>query len=71
MITVADRTVMTTGDVARRLHVSVGTVAKWCDRGLIKFWLVPGSRHKRFARADVEEFARVHGVPSVSGDVNR
>lgn len=46
-------------DVAALLHVPVDTVRRWADDGHLKHWRPPGTRrHRRFRRADVDEFKR-------------
>lgn len=49
---------LTPSQVARELRTSASTVRRWEGKG----WLVPrrtpGGRHRRYSRADVEEFKR-------------
>lgn len=54
---------LTSTDVATTLGVSVSTVNKWFDSGMLAGWLVPGSRHRRFSVAAVRDFAAKHGIP--------
>lgn len=54
---------LTSTDVATMLGVSVSTVNKWFDSGMIAGWLVPGSRHRRFSVVAVRDFAAKHGIP--------
>ena len=56
--------VFTTSQVARICGVSNQMVAKWMSQGLLKGWKLPNSRHRRFDRADVVEFLKVHGLPT-------
>lgn len=49
---------LTTGDVAKRLGVSIDTVQRWTDEGRIEAVRLPGKRGwRRYADADVERFA--------------
>ena len=54
---------LTSTDVATTLGVSVSTVNKWFDSGMLAGWLVPGSRHRRFSVVAVRDFAAKHGIP--------
>ena len=44
-------------EVARELHVSPKTIARWADQGLVPCIVTLGG-HRRFRRADVVEIAR-------------
>ena len=55
--------ILTTGDVARACHVTINTVIKWFEQGRLQGYRLPGSRDRRFARADVERFMRESGMP--------
>lgn len=66
-VSMSRRDIFTTSDVARLLGVSVGTVVRWADSGRLPHWKVPGSRHRRFRRDEVEAFARSNGVPMGGG----
>lgn len=57
------KTVLTTGDVAKLCEVSPQTVTKWCDRGLLKSYRIPGSQARRILLTDLEAFAKKHGMP--------
>jgi excisionase family DNA binding protein len=56
------REVFTTGQVARLVGVSANTVAGWCDQGLLPHYRIPTGRDRRVRRADLEAFARGHGL---------
>lgn len=48
------RKALTSTQVAERLRVSVSIVHKMCEKGLIRYWLVPGSKHRRFDEKEVQ-----------------
>lgn len=54
-------------EVAKHLHVSVRTVAKWFDSGMLKGYRIPGSQHRRFAPEDVLDFIRKNQLPVPRG----
>jgi excisionase family DNA binding protein len=58
---------LTTGDVAKLCGCAPRTVSKWIDGGELKGYRLPGSQDRRIHRADLEDFARQHGMPLVSG----
>jgi excisionase family DNA binding protein len=64
--------VLTTGEVAKLCHVTIRTVIKWFEKGHLKGYKIPGSRDRRFARDDVLQFMKEHGIPITdpSLDVN-
>lgn len=47
---------MTTGDVAQRFDVSIDTIQRWTDQGLIECRKLP-SGWRRYRPEDVEAFA--------------
>lgn len=47
---------LSTGDVARQLHVHLDTVVKWADKGLLSCAKTPGG-YRRFRQADIDTFA--------------
>ena len=47
---------LTTGQVARLMGCAPRTVMQWFDRGLLPGYRLPGSRDRRFRRADVMRF---------------
>jgi excisionase family DNA binding protein len=51
---------LTPSDVARRFNVSVVTVGKWADAGLIPSFRTPGGQ-RRFYAADVDAFIESAG----------
>lgn len=60
--------VFTTGEVARRCHVSSRTAAKWIDKGLLKGWRIPGGKDRRVSMSELVRFLEEHGMPL--GDLN-
>jgi excisionase family DNA binding protein len=48
--------VLTRAEVAALFHVHPQTVSKWCQRGDMPFFWLPGRRVRKFYRADVEAF---------------
>lgn len=46
---------LTPAEVARRFNVTITTVGKWADAGLIPSFRTPGGQ-RRFYAADVEAF---------------
>jgi excisionase family DNA binding protein len=61
--------VLTTGEVAKLCHVTIRTVIKWFEKGHLKGYKIPGSRDRRFARADVLLFMKEHGIPLTDRDL--
>ncbi|MBS3733730.1 MAG: response regulator [Phycisphaerae bacterium] len=53
---------LSTTAVAKLLHVSVGSVAKWIDKGQLKAGRTPGG-HRRVAAKDVVAFLKRQGLP--------
>jgi two-component system, OmpR family, response regulator RpaA len=52
-----------TGEVAKLLHVSPGTVSRWFDMGKLKGYFIVGSRNRRIPRASLISFCRENGLP--------
>lgn len=50
-------------DVARMFGVAPATVGKWFDRGWIRGYRLPGTRHRRISLESVRVFARAHEIP--------
>ena len=55
MTTREDPRPLTPSQVARRFNVSVTTVGKWADEGLIPSFRTPGGQ-RRFHATDIDEF---------------
>lgn len=54
---------LTTGEIARLLRVSVGTVIDWINTGLLAAYCVPGSDHRRIRRSSFFAFLERHAIP--------
>lgn len=61
-----DKDVLTTGDVAKALHVSPVTVKQWIKRGKLKATRTPGG-HFRIGAGSFGRFRRAHAFPQVAG----
>lgn len=57
---------LTPAEVALLLGVAPVTVRAWAGKGLCADRITPGG-HRRFARHEVERFARERGIPFASG----
>jgi two-component system, OmpR family, response regulator RpaA len=53
----------TTGEVALLCRVTKRTVIKWIDGGQLRGYRIPGSRHRRVAAKDLQDFVRRHRLP--------
>lgn len=63
MPTTNEKSVLTTGEVARICHVAARTVSKWFDSGKLKGYRIPGSRDRRIPRERLVEFMKDYGIP--------
>lgn len=63
-----NKEVLTTGDVARLCHVTIRTVIKWFEAGLLPGFKIPASRDRRFSRTDVLAFMQKHAIPLIESD---
>lgn len=61
--TTRDRTIYTTGQVARICKVAPRTVSKWFDSGRLKGFRIPGSEDRRIPRGELVRFMREYGMP--------
>ena len=59
----SDKTVFTTGDVARICNVAPRTVSKWFDSGQLRGYRIPGSKDRRIPLDQLTRFMRAHGIP--------
>ena len=56
---------LTTGNIAKILHVAPTTVTKWIDSGVLKGHRVPCSRHRRIRREDFVDFMKQQSIPII------
>ena len=54
---------LTQQEVANLLRVSAGTVKNWRERGLLSYWLAPGSTRVLFFSDEVKDFVNKNTVP--------
>lgn len=54
---------LTTGEIAKHLHVAVNTVKRWISDGKIRAFLTPGG-HFRIDKGEFEGFMMRYGPPS-------
>lgn len=57
------KSVLTTSDVAKVCQVSPRIVTQWHDKGLLEGYLLPGSKHRRFTKANVIAFMERQKMP--------
>ena len=63
----ANKEILTTGDVAAHCHVSYETVANWIRAGKLNSFSTPG-RHRRIKAEDFRVFLRQHDMPPYGRD---
>jgi excisionase family DNA binding protein len=61
---------LTTGQIARRLGVSVGMVTKWIDSGRLIGIRLPGSKDRRVHPVALADFERRYGIDRARGTQN-
>ena len=59
----ANKTIYTTHEVARLLHVNPRSVINWIDQNLLPCYRTPGG-HRRIRREDLLIFVRKHQIPT-------
>lgn len=59
----SNKTVLTTGEVAKICSVAPRTVSKWFDSGQLRGYRIPGSKDRRIPLDDLIRFMRAHGIP--------
>ncbi len=55
--------ILTSGKVAKMLQMAPRTVTKYCDKGWLKSYRLPGSAHRRILHSDLVAFAEKHNIP--------
>jgi excisionase family DNA binding protein len=58
---------LTTAQVAARLGVSMRTVAKWIDTGVLRGMRIPFSKDRRVHPQALVEFEKLHGFDRARG----
>jgi len=58
-----DKTVLTTGQVAKICNVAPRTVSKWFDQGYLHGYRIPGSKDRRILLDQLIRFMRANGMP--------
>ena len=59
-----NKTVFTTGEVARICQVAARTVSKWFDSGQLRGYRIPGSRDRRIPLDELLRFMKLHDMPT-------
>ncbi|MCP4757922.1 MAG: response regulator [Planctomycetes bacterium] len=62
-MTMFDKDVFTTGEVAKICNVAARTVSKWFDSGQLQGYRIPGSKDRRIPVASLMQFMKAHGIP--------
>jgi excisionase family DNA binding protein len=62
-MTMFDKDVLTTGEVAKICNVAARTVSKWFDSGQLKGYRIPGSKDRRIPVSNLMQFMKSHGIP--------
>jgi len=57
------KSVLTTGEIARICSVAPRTVSKWFDTGQLRGYRIPGSRDRRVPIEQLIRFMRAHNIP--------
>lgn len=55
--------ILTTGEVANICNISINTVIKCFDKGLLKGFKIPGSSHRRVLPRDLINFLEENKIP--------
>lgn len=58
-----EKDVLTTGEVAKICNVASRTVSKWFDSGQLRGYRIPGSKDRRIPVANLIKFMKSHGIP--------
>ena len=62
-MTMFEKDVFTTGEVAKICNVAARTVSKWFDSGQLEGYRIPGSKDRRIPVASLTRFMKSHGIP--------
>lgn len=62
-MSVFEKDVLTTGEVAKICSVASRTVSKWFDSGQLRGYRIPGSKDRRIPISSLIQFMRNHGIP--------
>ncbi len=62
-MTMFDKDVFTTGEVAKICNVAARTVSKWFDSGQLQGYRIPGSKDRRIPVGSLMQFMKSHGIP--------
>ena len=54
--------ILTTGRIAKRCGVSVGTVKKWIDKGILKGYTLPGGKARRVTNNEFMKFITNYNI---------
>jgi excisionase family DNA binding protein len=58
-----EKEVLTTGEVAKICKVAPRTVSKWFDSGALPGYRIPGSRDRRIPVSNLIKFMKAHNIP--------
>ena len=58
-----EKDVLTTGEVAKICNVASRTVSKWFDSGQLRGYRIPGSKDRRIPVSSLIKFMKNHGIP--------
>ena len=53
----------TTGEVAKICRVAPRTVCSWCKKGVIDFYVIPGSPDRRITSEALHKLFNEYGMP--------
>lgn len=65
------KTVFTTGQVAKICNVAPRTVSKWFDSGQLHGYRIPGSKDRRIPLSDLISFMQTYGIPLDGLDIGK
>ena len=55
--------VLTSGEVAKLCHVAQRTAQKWIDEGLLKGYIIPGTKVRRVTVDELVKFLKKYDMP--------